>query len=120
VEGGGFEPSVPVKKNRSSRRFVRPFQHFPSERNRGFESRFLQRRVACEPEDGVAFRCRVETARNHAMAFRGHLLTRLRAFRHACRGSGVNHSGLSRRWALAPPQPVEAFSDRGIPVGAEG
>jgi hypothetical protein len=67
-----------------------------------------------------AFRCRVETARNRAMAFRGHLLTRLRAFRHACRGSGVNHSGLSRRWALAPPQPAEAFSDRGIPVGADG
>jgi hypothetical protein len=27
--------------------------------------------------------------------FSGQLLTRLRAFRHACRGSRVNHSGLS-------------------------
>jgi hypothetical protein len=87
-------------------------------RDRGFESLPSSGESRANLKTTSAFRCRVETARNRAMAFRGHLLTRLRAFRHAYRGSGVNHSGLSRRWALAPPQPAEAFSDRRVPVGA--
>src|SRR5580693_5147402 len=49
LEGGGFEPSVPLRRTYSSKRFVRPFQQFPSERDRGFESGSLQRRVLCEP-----------------------------------------------------------------------
>src|ERR1700730_16687033 len=39
----------PAKKD-PPRRDVRPFQHFPSERDRGFESVFLQRGVSCEPD----------------------------------------------------------------------
>jgi hypothetical protein len=51
VEEDGFEPSVPPAKKDPPRQDVRPFQHFPSERDRGFESVFLQERVACEPQD---------------------------------------------------------------------
>jgi hypothetical protein len=49
LEEDGFEPSVPPAKKDPPRRDVRPFQHFPSERDRGFESAFLHRRVWCEP-----------------------------------------------------------------------
>jgi len=48
VEEDGFEPSVPPAKKDPPRRDVRPFQHFPSERDRGFESVFLQRGVKNE------------------------------------------------------------------------
>ncbi len=37
--------SPPLKKD-PPRRDVRPFQHFPSERDRGFESVFLRQRVS--------------------------------------------------------------------------
>ena len=47
VEEDGFEPSVPPEKGPTSSR-CSTFQHFPSERDRGFESVSLQRRV-CEP-----------------------------------------------------------------------
>jgi hypothetical protein len=54
LEGGGFEPSVPLRRTYSSKRFVRPFQQFPSERDRGFEAGSLQRGVTCEPELSVS------------------------------------------------------------------
>src|SRR5580693_1897044 len=49
LEGGGFEPSVPLRRTYSSKRFVRPFQQFPSERDRGFESGSLQQTVRLSP-----------------------------------------------------------------------
>jgi hypothetical protein len=41
--------SPPVKKD-PPLRDVRPFQHFPPERDRGFESVFLHQRVCSEPD----------------------------------------------------------------------
>ncbi len=57
-EDEGFEPSVPGERNYASRDYpVSPLRHFPSvrgadfrERDRGFGSRSLQRRVWCEPD----------------------------------------------------------------------
>ena len=50
VEGDGFEPSVPREDEPTCRDgFVRRFQHSQSDRDRGFESCLLHRRVHCEP-----------------------------------------------------------------------
>src|SRR5207302_8796613 len=60
LEEDGFEPSVPPAKKDPPRRDIRPFQHFPSEKDRGFESVFLQRRVRNEPSQAEAGRSTAE------------------------------------------------------------